>query len=144
LNDLNDINIKSGVVLDTGILIEYLTGSILGQEIDTLIVSNPEVESIIITDLTITELYYINCRLRSTSDSKILLNDMIKAFTISDTKDLRMIAGDIKCDRKISLADCYSIAAAEFHQIPVIFKYERELEREIKKRKFSINLIMVD
>ena len=47
------------IIVDTGILIEYFSGSEKGLKIKEMIFSNPFIVSVLITPLTLIEIYYI-------------------------------------------------------------------------------------
>jgi hypothetical protein len=53
--------------------------------------------------------------------------------------ELDMAAGTIKCERAISLADCYVLGLAKLEGVTALFaKREKELEKEIEERAFDI------
>ena len=53
--------------------------------------------------------------------------------------ELDMAAGVFKCERAISLADCYVLGLAELEGATALFgRRESELEKEVKKKAFAV------
>lgn len=69
--------------------------------------------------------------------------DLLKFATIVPSEELRLIAGKIKCERKLSLADCFSCSIAQLLEIPVLFKKEKEIEEEVMKKPFLSKVILI-
>jgi hypothetical protein len=52
-----------------------------------------------------------------------------------------MAAGAYKCERAISLADCYVLGLAKLEQADALFaRRERELEKEIEKKSLDVQV----
>lgn len=132
------------LVIDTGIFIEYLQKTEKGKLISEKIVNNPEISELLVHDLLITEIYYIFCRTLSSEKSNKIIDDLLEIVSVVDSSEIRLIAGEIKCERAIALSDCYSLASASAFNIPVIFLQEKELKKEIDKKPFDIDLYLLD
>ena len=140
-NSLKDVS--GDVALDTGLLIEFFGNTPLGKIFGEQILSNEEITGIYIHDYLIAELYYIICRQKGNLIAQECVKALLEFASVVPSTDLRLIAGKIKCERRLSLADCFSCSIAQVLNIPVFFKKENELEEEIRKRPFSFRLIMI-
>jgi hypothetical protein len=132
------------IACDAGVLIELVQEGMnlpLFQEINEGRV-NPKV-----TILALTELQYILCRKIGTQKSEEKVSALIDSnyFEISFLNDLRSISSTLKCQRAISLPDCFTIALAITRSIPALFATrEKELDREIKKKPFQVQILFLD
>lgn len=137
-------SLKGAVCIDTGLFIEFFSESKLGSEIAKKIFDNPEVTDIFIHDLLISEIFYIFCRQEGKIFAQKIVNDLLSLSTLISSEKIRLIAGEIKCHRTISLADCYSCAVSIFMDCPVIFKEEEELTNEYNKEKFDFDIRIIN
>ena len=143
-NDSGRLDHLSGSIsLDTGVLIEFFSESPLGGLIADKIFKNPDINKIFIHDYLITEIFYVFCRQKGKEVANTVVDDLINVVTVVDVGSLRLIAGELKCQRSLSLADCYSCAVAIYKNCPIIFKREKELIEEQNKRSFEFDLILV-
>ena len=77
------------------------------------------------TELAITELRYVLCRKLGWQQSKERVNNLLASgyFKVEDTSQLINEAAKIKCQRAISLPDCFILALAHkiagTHFLPV-------------------------
>jgi hypothetical protein len=54
-------------------------------------------------------------------------------------------ASEYKCDRAISLPDCFSMSLAKRLSLPVLFAVrEKELAKEIEKRPFDVEILFLE
>jgi len=59
-------------------------------------------------------------------------------FIIDDGPLVHQTAASIKCQRSISVVDCYTFAVAEVtSSVPVFASEEAEIVREMKKKRFD-------
>ena len=66
-------------------------------------------------------------------------------FVVADTEQVSRIAAQIKCERKLSLADCYSLATSKATTSKVLFAFrEKELVDEIKRDAGEIEVIFLE
>jgi predicted nucleic acid-binding protein len=138
--------LRGNIALDSSVLIEYLTGTktgeILKQYFETL---KPE-EKVSCSLLTISEVFYVLCRLRGAKFAEEKINDMLtsRVLDICDSAEIAVRTGKIKCERSISLADCSCIAVAEMANAKAVFaKKEKELVKEIEKKPFNREIIFL-
>ena len=55
-----------------------------------------------------------------------------------------MIAGKYKCERAISLSDCFTMAVSKNIGYPALFKEEEEICQEINKKAFDVELFFLE
>ncbi|MEM2129202.1 MAG: hypothetical protein QXZ70_01250, partial [Candidatus Bathyarchaeia archaeon] len=96
---------------------------------------------------TISEIFYILCRLRGATFAADKISDMLKSriLEVYNTTEFAIRTGKIKCERAISLADCSCIAAAELANAKAVFaKKEEELVKEMKRKPFDAEIIFLE
>jgi predicted nucleic acid-binding protein len=99
------------------------------------------------TELAITELQYILCRKLGWQQSKERVDKLLASgyFIVENTSQLIDEAAKIKCQRSISLPDCFILALA--HKIAgnaLFARQEQELADEIGKKTFGITLLFLE
>jgi hypothetical protein len=116
----------------------------IGQATKTLL---EESDKAFITQLGLTELFYILCRKLGAELAEKKIADLIESnyITLEQTRSLIYEVGKIKCKRAISLADCYVIALAkEVGGKAVFARKEREIGKEMAKKAFEVEFIFGD
>jgi len=138
--------LRGNLALDSSVLIEYLmgtkTGEILREYFETL---KPE-EKVGCSLLTISEVFYVLCRLRGARFAEEKINDMLasRVLDIYGSTEVAIRAGKIKCERNISLADCSCIAVAEMTNAKAVFaEREKELVKEMERKPFNVEIIFL-
>lgn len=127
-------------VVDTAPLIDYLCDVGVADMLQKEVIDNENVSHVIISPITLTEIFYVLCRQKGETFAKEkvkILNDAVK---IEMEFRIRGLAGKYKCERNISLADCYVLATAKINSATAIFKKEKELTIEMEKKEFDIPL----
>jgi predicted nucleic acid-binding protein len=135
------------VAVDTGVLLEYLTGTDNGKKIDQLVFKNSFIISISVSPLTIVEIYYIVRRKTTSQRTKTVVRDLKKLVKIIPIEEYLELTGEVKAETSFSIADSAIIALAEYRDIPVIFKKEQEIEKKLKKtisKRFTSKIILID
>jgi predicted nucleic acid-binding protein len=135
------------VAVDTGVLLEYLTGTDNGKKIDQLVFKNSFIISISVSPLTIVEIYYIVRRKTTSQRTKTVVRDLKKLVKIIPIEEYLELTGEVKAETSFSIADSALIALAEYRDIPVIFKKEQEIENKLKKtisKRFTSQIIFID
>jgi len=136
-------NLRGNTSLDTSALIEYLTGTKAGETIKKYFQTLKPEETTNCSILTISEIFYILCRLKDPTFAENKVNDMLKSQTLQvhNTTELAIQTGKIKCKRAISLADCSCIATAKLANAKAVFaRKEKELVREMKRKPFNVEI----
>lgn len=64
-----------------------------------------------------------------------------KVVDIIETGTLMGEAAKVKCERALSLPDCFTLALAKIFNCKALFvRREEEIEREIKRRSFDVEI----
>ena len=138
------INFSNKLVLDAGPLIDYLCDVGVAELVQNDIVDNNKVIQIIISPLTLTEIYYVLCRQRGAKFALESIQKIRNAVKIELEFNIRELAGNYKCERAFSLADCYVLATAKINSATAIFKREQELDDELSKAPLDVDILILD
>ncbi len=128
------------VVIDTGPLIDYLINEGVADIVQKEIIDNVKIIKVIISPITLTEIFYVLCRDKGekfASEKASLIKNAVK---VELEFKIRELAGNYKCKRPLSLADCYVLATAKLNSATAIFKKEQELVDEMKKNQFDVDI----
>ncbi len=129
---------EGSLALDSSVLIELLSGTELGARISNEIVVRPIVAYT--SYVNVAEAEYVLCRKLGHSHGRSRVEDLLSSEIISirDDPALHAACAEFKCQRAISLPDCYTFAVAEVtSSTPVFLSKEKELLNEIKMRPFK-------
>jgi len=140
-------SLRGNTALDTSVLIEFLTGTKAGEAIKTYFKTLRPEETTSCSILTISEIFYVLCRLEGVTFAEDKINDMLKSqiLQVYNTTDLAIQTGKIKCKRAISLADCSCIATAKLANAKAVFaRKEEELVREMERKTFNVEIIFLE
>lgn len=135
------------IIVDTGILIEYFSGSEKGLKIKEMIFSNPFIVSVLITPLTLIEIYYILRRKNSKDKTASIIKQTKELTKLIPIDDQIELIGEIKSVTPFSLVDCSSIAVAENREVNVVFKHEKEIDKLLENRSslpFTSRIVFID
>jgi len=133
--------LRGNTALDSSTLIEYLTGTDLGKVLRTYFERMELDETAYVSNLTIAETFYVLCRREGVESASQKITRMISSKVIqpTDSIELAIEAGKLKCERAISLPDCSCLAVAkETGARPVFASRETELTREMKRKPFDV------
>lgn len=137
-------SLTGSIVLDTGLLVEFFTDGALAEFVDKQILTRKEIQTIYIHDYIATEVYYVICRQKGPEEAEKVVKQLEEITNTVPTKQLRFLAGKIKCHRAISLSDCFTCSIAQQYQIPALFKKEKELVKEKERKEFEFQLYLVE
>lgn len=159
--DLQELH--GSLVLDTGVLVEYLIGSSkCGRIIREYFAALGRYDKIHVSIHAVSEICYILCRARSIvtneeeqqsrknrSGRKFASEKLVdllesNALIVHSSIDFAMKIGELKCERSLSIVDCSAIALAESLNLPACFVREKELEREISRKPFAVDILLLD
>ena len=148
-NNIHDLIFNAHqIVLDTGVLIEYLEN--LNQKLvtwmDEKIFTKKSKLKISAHEVNRAELFYILCREKGEGEARKIMREIENYITFHSEYEITEIAGKIKCKHSIALADCFSMATAIWLDSPIILKKERELTRSVinsLKKTFNTKLIVI-
>ena len=63
---------------------------------------------------------------------------------VIEGREIQMIAGKYKCERAISLSDCFTMGVSKSIGYPALFKEEEEIRKEINKKAFDVELFFLE
>jgi predicted nucleic acid-binding protein len=132
------------VACDAGVLIELLVSGEKTRLFNEIASRNIDPCA---SELAITEAQYVICRTLGSTVAGTKIDDLLasNAYDIVCVSSLRPVASKIKCQRAISLADCFTIALASTKGIPALFATrEAELDKELKKSSFPAAIYFLD
>ena len=132
--------------IDSGIVLAYYLGEKLGALVRTEIFE-PEGKSLYHNRVCIAELFYVLCRRRGQKVAADYTRSYLSAgySALHDSELVDMTAGTYKCERAISLADCYVIAVAKLQEASALFaRHETDLDREIERKPFDVPVLFIE
>ncbi len=133
------------MAFDTGVLVEFFSGSKAGEAVYKAM--REERVFPLITELNLVELHYVLCRKVGFEAASQKLSALLESgyIQVVETSKVSRRAARLKCERSISLADCFTIALGEEMRVPALFaKSERELIEEVKRKPFEIAILFLD
>lgn len=139
-------SLRGSTALDTSALIEFFTGTKAGGTLKQYLQTLKAEETANCSLHTISEIFYVLCRLQGPRFAEEKVEDMLKSriLTVYNTTDLAIETGKVKCERAISLADCSCIATAKLANAKAVFaRKEEELLKEMERRTFDVEIIFL-
>ena len=137
-----DLSTYPGVVVDTGVWIEYFLETTLGQKFKEKIVEGRI--SIYISETVVSEILYVLCRRKGYQEAKKKIDMVLDGVEVIEGRKIQFIAGNYKCERAISLSDCFTMAVSKSLGFPALFKEEEEIRQEINKKAFDVELFFLE
>ncbi len=137
-----DLSTYPGVVVDTGVWIEYFLETTLGKKFKEKIVEGRI--SIYISETVVSEIFYVLCRRKGYQEAKKKIDMVLSGAEVIEGREIQMIAGNYKCERAISLSDCFTLAASKNMGFPALFKEEEEIRQEINKKAFDVEIFFLE
>jgi hypothetical protein len=119
------------VVVDTGIVLEYLNGSSAGKKIQELVFSNQFIISILATPVLAIEMYYL-LRRKSGKDFVLkILQKLDAILSFVPLNDYLSQCGEIKATHPFALSDCCTLGLAAHKDLKALFLHEREIDDQL-------------
>jgi len=137
--------LRGAYALDTSTLIELVYGTIIGKRLRDAILD--EAIDVITHELAIAELRYILCRNIGKEKAKARVEKLLASgyLLVEDISELIETAADYKCERAISLPDCFTLSLGKEGSLPVLFAgRERELAAEMERRPFDLEILFLE
>ncbi len=137
--------LRGAFSLDGGVLLELLLSTKIGKPVFNALTSDSIVAYTSYVNLS--EARYILCRklgreLAWSKTDSLLSSNYI---TVVETDKLHDLAADIKCIRRLALADCYCLAVAERTGSKALFAFaEQEVLKEISTKPFDIEIVFLE
>jgi predicted nucleic acid-binding protein len=138
-------DIAGTFVFDAGVLIELLLHSEKGVFLRDALLNN--LIDAHTTEFAITEVKYVLCRKIGWKEGNKRAEKLLASgyFDVWKTEWLTEFSAKYKCERGISLADCFILALAKKLGCKALFaRREAELEEEIKKKNFDVEIVFVE
>ena len=138
-------SLQGKLSIDSSVLIAYLLGEETGEFARTHVFQTGKV--ILFNRLGLTEVFYTLCRKRGINFAKESVTTFIQTryCTFEDSDDLAIEAAAYKCERAVSLADCYVIALAKLRGSTAVFaRREKEIVAEISRKKFDVPILFLE
>jgi len=140
---------KSGLsgrlAVDASVLVELASGMPLGVLFKDLLKSG--VVEAFVSEVAVAELRYVVCRKHGWAVSRKRVDDLLKSgyFHVEDSSFLIEDAARLKCERALSLADCFCLALARRFAFRALFaKRESDLVKEIRKKPFDVEMLFLE
>ncbi len=131
--------------LDTRALIELLystpAGTVLREKL-----KQGQVEAST-TELNVAELRYVLCRKLGPKEAAERAEKLLASgyVAVENLSTLIVNASELKCQRAISLADCFCIALAHKNSSKALFATrERDLANEMRKEPFETEIVFLE
>jgi len=128
--------------IDSGIVLAYFLGERLGEFVKSEIFT-PKNKTILCNRLCLSELFYVLCRRKGKAFARESTNMFLRAqyASVIASDELDITAGAYKCERAISLADCYVLGLAKLEGAAALFaRRERDLEKEIEENPLDVQV----
>lgn len=132
--------------IDSGVILAYYLGEKIGALARSEIFESGE-KTIYHNRLCVAELFYVLCRRRGIKAATDYTHAFLDAghSVLSDSDETDIAAGAYKCERAVSLADCYVIATAKSHSASAVFaRHEKDLDAEIKRKRFDVDVLFLE
>ncbi len=137
-------DIPARLSVDSSVILVDLLGESQGALARTVL--EDRLKKLYFPHTAIAEAYYILCRRRGHEYAEHAVFTFLEGmFTeVVSSEELDQAAGRYKCERSISLADCYVLAAAKLRNASALFaEPETDLAREIKSRNFDVDILFL-
>jgi predicted nucleic acid-binding protein len=99
------------------------------------------------SEIALVELKYVLCRKTGWKKAKEVTDNLIDSgyIIVKDLTPILDLIARYKCERKISLGDCSTIALSKYLSTPALFsKREEDLIRELTEKLFDIELLFLE
>ena len=133
------------IVFDTSTLLELIYSTEEGKKLKEALKSERVLGNT--TEINIAELRYVLCRRVGEEESKRRVNALISSGYVMVHEISRLIdyASRYKCERSISLSDCFTLALAKKMEVPAVFaRREEELLREMSREEFDVEILFLE
>jgi predicted nucleic acid-binding protein len=138
-------DLSGKLALDTGVLIELLFSTPTGLKLKEALKAG--LVEAYITEFSIVELRYILCRRLGLIESDERVDKLLASgyISIEDTLHLIKDASRYKCERAISLADCFCLALAHKSSCSALFpRREKDLVKEMQRKPFDVEILFLE
>ena len=149
MNESNFLSNTTDIILDTGIILNYLTDPDADSTkwLDNNILVEESFFTIHSHQINKIELLYLTCREKGIEEASKLIKSIEEFIYFHDELELNELVWKIKCKYCIALADCFTIATGLFLESPIFFKKEKELTKAVinsLKKDFNVNIVIFE
>jgi predicted nucleic acid-binding protein len=137
--------LKGKLALDTSALIELVYAEAAGLKLKKALAS--DIVEAWTTELAIAELKYVLCRELGWVQSNERVSKLLSSgyINLENTAPLIDAASKIKCQRAISLPDCFTLALAHKISGNALFaRKEEDLTKEMQRKKFDATILFLE
>jgi len=133
------------LVFDAGVLLELLYSTPHGSKIKEGLESETFHGNV--SEVSVAELRYVLCRRLGSEEAHIRVKSLLESGYIFVHEDSKLVeyAAEYKCKRRLSLADCFTLALAKKIDAPALFaKREDELVEEMSSEPFDVEVFFLE
>lgn len=134
------------MTLDTSAIVEYLMGTELGRSVKEYFETLKPEERVHCSLYSISEIFYVLCRLKGLEYALERMGVMLssRVVEITNTEEMALEAGRLKCERAFSIGDCSCIATAKITGSQAVFaQREKELVNEMERKPFEVEILFL-
>jgi len=138
--------LRGNATLDASVIVEYMMGTEIGGVVKEYFETLKPEEKVYCSLYTISEIFYVICRLEGLNHALEKVNAMLssRVIKVNNTEEMALEAGRLKCERAISIGDCSCIATAKITGSRAVFaQKEKELANEIKRKPFDAEILFI-
>jgi len=98
-------------------------------------------------ELALSGVWYILCRRLGKQEADTRLESLLESgyMHVIPTSELIGLTSAYKCERSISLPDCFILALADKMSVPALFALrEAELVKEISSKSFGVKILFLE
>lgn len=137
--------LRGKVVFDAGVIIELLLSTGRGRVVRKAIQDGEVIPYV--THVTLAEALYVLCRHIGWRLAYEKVRSLVESgyFIVEDVSSIVEFSAKYKCERRVSLADCFTLGLAKYVSAPALFTTrERELVEEIEREPFDVNIVFLE
>jgi hypothetical protein len=139
--------LRGNTALDSSALIEYLTGTPLGNILREYFRSLSPDQTVTSSIFTLAETFYVLCRKKGEAFANQTIAEILSSHIVDvlNSLELAVDTGKLKCERAISLADCSCLVTAKYAKAKAVFAFkENELLREMKRKSLGVEVVFLE
>ena len=144
---IQTLNEHPRYIVDASVIIDLMLQSPNGKKLLDWLIQNDDAV-FFTTKYAWLEVTYILCRHLGWMESRNRMTKLKESQYVSlleDDEDILSLTARYKCQRRLSIPDCFILAAATTMACPALFaRKERELMDEMRKKPFDVTILFLD
>lgn len=131
--------------VDSGVLLAHFLGEEEGELVRRWILA-PGGATAYVSGTALAELFYVLCRRKGEAFAEEAVRALLDSgyLSLAEGPWLDAAAGRLKCERSVSLADCYVLGLAEATSSAAVFaRKEEDLAKELSRRGFGLTVLFL-